>query len=304
LAGLAEPLEPVRTMMGTRPTGEPNGRAANRSPRGPYLTFDDFRARHREPNIGVQLRLVERVQQGDQVALESVLISLAPFIGAMVSRHSNPMTMEERKAVGRAAAIDALGRYDPSKGKLTTHLGGRILGAIIDEERGHIRADGLGRQDYKAVRGILEAVKEIKDPEEQRRVLSDELHGLVKAGLMYAPQLVIDGEIVSGHNSWQHVFYAADRDDGFSIEPAADYNLHEVVERRMAKGEAQRIREAIAGLSEREQAIAAHSLFPESFSVERLTLRALGDMFGVSESRVSQIRTAIVKKLTTAPGAE
>lgn len=302
---LGSPLDEVAEALLNQGDGEA---IAGRDALSPYLTFDDFRARYREPNAGVQLRLVERIQQGDEIALESVLISLAPFISMLATRRRNPMSLDERKATGVRGAADALSRYDPQQGSLTTFLSSRIIGAIIDEERDHVRGNGLSRSDYELVCATLEAVKQIEDPDQQRRALSDALHEFVKAGFVYVPHLVADRRVVSTHDSWQHAFRpAGDNDDGSELirEPAADYDLHETVEHRLATREQlQKLVDAIAGLSEREQVIARHSMFPQLFGSEQLTIQELGNMFSVHESRISQIRGAIVRKLTAACAAE
>ena len=224
-----------------------------------------------------------------------LVLTYAPLVKFIVYRKIGELPasceVDDLVSAGLEALIKSLDRYDPEKGAtLEQFVWTRIHGAVIDELR---RGDWAPRSLRRWERDM-------------RRVQSDfrSIHGR-------APS---DGELADALNMSAAELVARKRDliasevtslntlvlaqDGASVEridvlPSADSSsdpLHEA-----AKVQAkEHFRRAFAALNRREREVAV------LLYVKNLTLREIGDVLGVSESRVCQIHGELKKALKRA----
>lgn len=210
------------------------------------------------------------------------------MVKAMASRlaHRLPSQVEvsELISVGVLGLIDAAGRFKPALGvPFDAFARRRIHGAMLDSLRGldwAPRALRKMRRDVDSAMGRLRtelrrepdsaeiaAALEVSEPEYDRML--DQLRSADLASIRQA----------SAHGEGQSALEVA-------IEPAE--GPHALFEREELRGLLAR---AVAQLPDRERQILA--LYYE----EELTLAEIGEVIGVGESRVSQLRTQAVARL-------
>ena len=200
----------------------------------------------------------------------------------LVSRMPPSVEVDDLIQAGMLGLLDAARHYTASKGaSFETYAGIRIRGAILDEVR---RADWTPRSVHRKVRMVAEAVHRIENEKgrdardgEVAEVLGislDEYHQILQdassARIFSVEDVGIDGELpyVEG--------------DGRSPDPLANLQSDNF---------RQGLAEAISELPERERLVV--SLYYD----EELNLREIGEVLGVTESRVCQIHGRAMVRL-------
>src|SRR5512133_964986 len=218
-------------------------------------------------------------QDGDASARERLVVAYSPMVKFVAGRLGAglPSHVEDSDLIsyGLMGLIGAIERFEPERGiKFETFAMTRIRGAIIDELRS---LDWVPRSVRSRAREIEEAQQKLEH-ELQRAPSEQEL--AAKLGLseeeLQEPLLEIANSSV----------YALDErwaiSDPSAADPQAALDTTEVKDR---------LAEAIASLPEREQLVVA------LYYYEGLTLREIGEVLGVTESRVSQLHTKAVMRL-------
>jgi RNA polymerase sigma factor for flagellar operon FliA len=178
---------------------------------------------------------------------------------------------------GMIGLLEAMQKYDASQGaSFETYAGIRIRGAMLDEIR---KGDWTPRSVHRKSREVAEAVR-IVEARTGREARDEEV----------AAELGIDLE--SYHQTLQDAVTTQvlsidtpDHDDlsedQLSLQDAADdaEPMHDLMQSQFQ----QHLAAAISGLPEREQLVM--SLYYD----EELNLKEIGEVLGVSESRVCQI---------------
>lgn len=202
----------------------------------------------------------------------------------LMARLPASVQVDDLIQVGMIGLLDAVSNYDDTQGaQFETYAVQRIRGAMLDELR---QSDWLPRSARKALRQIEVAMNVLEQrmgraPTE--REVADELHvslGDYQQMLLDARgcQLLHYEDMQTGED--EDFFERHCADD--SPEPFA--NLHE--ERFRAK-----LIEAISMLPEREKLMMA------MYYEEELNLREIGEVLGVSESRVCQLHSQAMARL-------
>jgi RNA polymerase sigma factor for flagellar operon FliA len=201
-----------------------------------------------------------------------------------------PASVEQADLVsyGMFGLIDALQKFEPGRGnKFETYAIPRIKGAIIDELRAMDwvpRSVRFKAREIEKAHSDLEAMLKRAPTEvelaERLGMSRRELHDVVSQ-ISFVSVLALD-ELVS---------VGADRGEQVSlIDTLADkaYDPTHGVESQETRG---LLAAAINSLSEREKIVVTLYYF------EGLTLAEIGDILGVTESRVCQIHTKAVAGL-------
>jgi RNA polymerase sigma factor FliA len=225
-------------------------------------------------------------------AREKLILHYAPLVKYVASRVATglPSSVEQADLVsyGMFGLIDALQKFEPGRGnKFETYAIPRIKGAIIDELRA---MDWVPRSIRFKAREIEKAHQDLesmlkRQPSEREMaerlgVSMRELHDVVSQ-ISFVSVLALD-ELVS---------VGTDRGEQVSlIDTLADRGIDPTsgVESQETRG---LLAAAINGLSEREKIVVTLYYF------EGLTLAEIGDILGVTESRVCQIHTKAVAGL-------
>ena len=225
----------------------------------------------------------------DDESREKLILHYAPLVKYVASRVATglPASVEQADLVsyGMFGLIDALTKFEPGRGnKFETYAIPRIKGAIIDELRA---MDWVPRSIRFKAREIEKAHTDLesmlkRQPSEQEMaerlgITRRELHDVVSQ-ISFVSVLALD-ELVS---------VGADRGEQVSlIDTLADRGIDPTmgVESQETRG---LLAAAINELSEREKIVVTLYYF------EGLTLAEIGEILGVTESRVCQIHTKAV----------
>lgn len=183
---------------------------------------------------------------------------------------------------GMIGLIEAAAKFDPGKGaSFETYAGIRIRGAIMDETR---RGDWVPRSVHRNARKIAEVVGQL-EAALGREAVESEIAQAMGVTLEEYRVILMD---TSHSRLFSYEESAADDDCAESpgcigLEAPAD-----AFERQALK---QSLAQAITQLPEREQLVL--SLYYD----EELNLKEIGQILGVSESRVSQIHSQAAARL-------
>ena len=236
----------------------------------------------------------EYAKSKDQAARDRLILTYAPLVKYVAGRLGSglPAHVDENDLVsyGLLGLIGAIERFDPERDiKFETYAIARIKGSIIDELRA---LDWVPRSVRSRARDIERAIGELErklhraptDEEiaEKLGVSTDDLNdSLTEIGRSSIAALDELWTISSGGGGDQ-VALIDTLEDTQGPEPQSELAQTELKE---ALGE------AIARLPEREKLVVT------LYYYEELTLREIGEVLGVTESRVSQLHTKAVLRL-------
>jgi len=238
-------------------------------------------------NLWLEYRRTE-----DAALRDRLILTYAPLVKYVAGRLGSglPAHIDDGDLVsyGLLGLISAIDRYEPSREiKFETYAIARIRGAIIDELRA---LDWVPRSVRSRARQIERAIGELEaklgrapsDEEIAARVgitvdeLEDSLTDISRSSIGALDELWS----VSGEGDQVSLLDTLEDQD--SIRPAEALDEAEVRET---------LADAISRLPEREKIVVTLYYF------EELTLREIGEVLGVTESRVSQLHTKAVLRL-------
>lgn len=232
-------------------------------------------------------------ENGDARARDRLILAYSPLVKYVAGRMSSglPAHIEEGDLVsyGLLGLIGALERFDPSRNiKFETYAVSRIKGSIIDELRA---LDWVPRSVRSWARKVEAAVTRLEnrlsraptdeeiaaelgiDPDEFQDVLNQ---------ISCASIVALDEFWDSSGASQDKVNLIDTLEDADAPDPSRAYRIQAVKET---------LAEAIERLPERERIVIG------LYYYEGLTLKEIGEILGVTESRVSQLHTKAVLRL-------
>lgn len=241
-----------------------------------------------EPEIQA---LWERYKAGDRQAREQLILHYAPLVKYVAGRVAVglPDTIEHADLVsyGIFGLVDALEKFELERGfKFETYAITRIRGAIIDELRS---VDWVPRSVRSKARAIDKAVQRLEG--RLKRTPTDE---------ELAEELEISTEELADRLTEVSMTSVMALDESLNVSDGDRIALVDTVQDdRMPMPEdsfdrvemRELLGQALEHLSEREQTVIALYYF------EGMTLAQIGDILGVTESRVCQIHTKTVMSL-------
>jgi RNA polymerase sigma factor for flagellar operon FliA len=225
-------------------------------------------------------------------ARERLILHYAPLVKYVASRVATglPATVEQADLVsyGMFGLIDALEKFEPARGnKFETYAIPRIKGAIIDELRAmdwvprsvRFKARGIEKA-YSDLESMMKRAPSEKEVAARLGVTLKELHDVITQ-ITVVSVLALDELLSVGSDRGEQVSLLdtlADRGSDVSMG----------LEGQETRG---LLAAAINSLSEREKIVVTLYYF------EGLTLAEIGEILGVTESRVCQIHTKAVNQL-------
>ena len=228
----------------------------------------------------------------DPAARDELILNFSPLVKYVAGRlaSSLPQTVDTADLIsyGIFGLIDAIEKYDLSRAiKFETYAIARIKGAIIDELRA---MDWVPRSVRSRAREIENAYVGLEN--ELKRVPSDqEVADRMNVSLKEFQDILTKLSYTSVV-SFEELWVGGDREDGQSAigtikdesadDPVAVFESTEIKEI---------LAQAIERLPEREKTVIA------LYYYEGLTLKEIGQVLGVTESRVSQLHTKAVLRL-------
>ncbi len=215
----------------------------------------------------------------EQALLEQHSVLVRRIAHHLLARMPGGISLDDLVQAGMMGLMEALRKYDGSRGaSFETYAGIRIRGAMLDEVR---RTDWAPRSVHRNSRQISEAIRQLehrlgRSPSE--REIADEMgmtldeyfqviHDALSSRLFSFESLVEDG-------------VQAEQDHGDDVLGGFSRERLQI-----------ELAEAIRQLPEREALVL--SLYYD----EELNLKEIGEVLGVSESRISQIHSQAVVRL-------
>lgn len=219
-------------------------------------------------------------QQDALIKAHSILVKRIAF--HLLGRLPQSILLEDLMQAGMLGLLEAVRHYDESKGAaFETYAGIRIRGYMLDEVR---RNDWVPRSVYRNSRMISSAVKQVEN-----RLGRDAKDHEVAAELDVSLEVYHD---MLNDSAGAHL-YGFD-DVGVTDDMITDDSqglLSEPHVNVMRSDMKQRLSQVIDSLPQKERLVL--SLYYE----QDLNLKEIGDVLGVSESRVSQIHSQATHRI-------
>ncbi|MFF7708282.1 RNA polymerase sigma factor FliA [Pseudomonas sp. NPDC007930] len=206
----------------------------------------------------------------------------------LLARLPSSVQVEDLIQAGMIGLLEVSTKYDSSKGaSFETYAGIRIRGAMLDEVR---KGDWAPRSVHRNTRMVSDAIRAIeartgrdaKDHEvaAELKMSLDEYYGILNDTLG-SRLFSFDDLLQEGEHEGTHEEGASSGEPSRGLE-----------DERFQKA----LAEAIANLPERERLVL--SLYYD----EELNLKEIGEVLGVSESRVSQLHSQCAARLRSRLG--
>ncbi|MDQ3588229.1 MAG: RNA polymerase sigma factor WhiG [Actinomycetota bacterium] len=230
---------------------------------------------------------------GDQRARERLVLAYAPLVKYVAGRMASglPSHVEEADLIsyGLLGLISAIERFEPERQiKFETFAITRIKGSIIDELRS---LDWVPRSVRSRAREIERANAKLEN-ELQRAPTDEEIADRLELTVdefQDSLMRISNSSVVALDELWTVSDASGDQvslldtiQDPQAADPAREMDATEIKDT---------LSDAIARLPEREKLVVA------LYYYENLTLREIGEVLGVTESRVSQLHTKAVLRL-------
>jgi RNA polymerase sigma factor FliA len=230
---------------------------------------------------------------GDQGLRDRLILTYAPLVKYVAGRLGSglPAHVDEGDLVsyGLLGLIGAIERYDPGRDvKFETYAIARIKGAIIDELRA---MDWVPRSVRSRAREIERAIGEL-ERKLHRAPTDDEIAkkvGITVSELEDSLTEISRSSIAALDELW--TVSSSGGDQIALIDTIEDTDAPDPQSSLSATEMREAIGEAIARLPEREKLVVT------LYYYEELTLREIGEVLGVTESRVSQLHTKAILRL-------
>jgi RNA polymerase sigma factor for flagellar operon FliA len=231
--------------------------------------------------------------EDDQQARERLVLAYSPLVKYVAGRMASglPSHVEEADLIsyGLIGLISAIERFEPERQiKFETFAITRIKGSIIDELRSldwvprsvRARAREIERANAKLEHELQRAPTDQEMADRLELSLDEFQESLVR--ISNSSVVALDELWTVSDSSGDQVSLLDTIKDEQAADPAREMDATEMKDR---------LADAIARLPEREKLVVA------LYYYENLTLREIGEVLGVTESRVSQLHTKAVLRL-------
>jgi RNA polymerase sigma factor for flagellar operon FliA len=230
---------------------------------------------------------------GDEKAREGLVVAYSPLVKYVAGRMASglPAHVDEADLIsyGLGGLINAIERFDLGRDvKFETYAITRIKGAIIDELRSldwvprsvRQRARDIERANAKLEHRLQRAPNDEEMSHELGMTVGEFQDALLQ--ISHSTIAALDELWTVNDTSGDQVSLLDTITDDNSPDPASLVDATELKDR---------VADAIARLPEREKLVIA------LYYYENLTLREIGEVLGVTESRVSQLHTKAILRL-------
>jgi RNA polymerase sigma factor for flagellar operon FliA len=232
-------------------------------------------------------------EDGDPRARERLVLAYSPLVKYVAGRMSTglPAHVEEADLIsyGLLGLISAIERFEPAREiRFETFAITRIKGSIIDELRSldwvprsvRAKAREIERANAKLEHQLHRAPTDQEMADVLETSIDDFQASLVR--ISNSSVVALDELWTVSDSSGDQVSLLDTIQDDDAVDPAQELDLTDMKDR---------LADAIARLPEREKLVVA------LYYYENLTLREIGEVLGVTESRVSQLHTKAVLRL-------
>ena len=234
-------------------------------------------------------------KSGDERAREKLVLAYSPLVKFVAGRMSTglPAHIEESDLIsyGLLGLIGAIERFEPERQiKFETFAVSRIKGSIIDELRS---LDWVPRSVRARARHIERAIGELearlgRAPTDEE--ISKKL-GITEEELEESLGEIARSSIAALDELWTVSGSGGGGDQVALIDTIEDESAPDPQGTLSVTEQKEALADAIARLPEREKLVVT------LYYYEELTLREIGEVLGVTESRVSQLHTKAILRL-------
>lgn len=240
----------------------------------------------------------EYSSNGSQNVREQLLTQYIPLVkyvaGKMMFSLPTCVDYNDLLSAGIMGLIGALDRFNPDQGvKFETFVLPRIKGAILDE----LRTLDWAPRSLRSKARLVEKVSEQLEKELGRTASSHEIaselkmeieeYGGVLREVSKASLLSLDGSRIEENENYTSMYDL--------LENPHSENPHRNIEHEELK---KLLIQAIENLNEQEKIVMA------LYYYEELTLKEIGQVLNITESRVSQIHSKAISSLKSALSSE
>jgi RNA polymerase sigma factor FliA len=227
---------------------------------------------------------------GSRTARNQLILAYSPMVkylaGTIVARMPPHVEVADLVSYGLGGLIEAVERFDPARGvRFESYASTRIRGAIFDELRS---LDWVPRRVRREARRIEQATVELSTSL-HRTPTDAELAARMSIGtdeLAASLQRVADAHMLALDHPWD--VEEADAPETTLLETLPDPNAPDPAVSVHRANLRRRITHAILELPEREQFVLGLRYYQE------MRLAEIGEILGVTESRVSQLHAMAV----------
>jgi RNA polymerase sigma factor FliA len=232
-------------------------------------------------------------EEDDSRSRERLVLAYSPLVKYVAGRMSSglPAHVEEADLIsyGLLGLISAIERFDLEREiRFETFAVTRIKGSIIDELRSldwvprsvRAKAREIERANAKLEHQLHRAPSDSEMAEAMEVTVEEFQESLVR--ISNSSVVALDELWTVSDSSGDQVSLLDTIKDHTAVDPAQEMDLTDMKDR---------LADAIARLPEREKLVVA------LYYYENLTLREIGEVLGVTESRVSQLHTKAVLRL-------
>ena len=246
-----------------------------------------------DPTEAINELWTDYKSNGTSTARERLILHYSPLVKFVAGRVAAglPQSIEQSDLVsyGIFGLIDAIDKFDPGRGfKFETYAISRIKGAIIDELRS---IDWVPRSVRAKARSIERAISklenELKRSPEDAEVAAEldmtetELAGVLSQ-ISFTGLVALDDLLAAS---------GSDRTTGTTVSDTISDGAHDPVQAFEVDEMKHLLADAINRMPDRERLVLT------LYYYEGLTLAEIGDVLGVTESRVCQIHTKAILQL-------
>jgi len=228
-----------------------------------------------------------------QSAREPLILKFAPLVKYVAGRVAIGLPpnveFDDLVSFGIFGLMDALDKFDPARGiKFETYAIARIRGAILDGLRSN---DWVPRSVRQKARGLEHVCAELEN-KLGRSATDAEISQFMNMTLDQFQSLLAEvgcTTLTSLDELW--LAHGVEEDSIRVMDLVRDFESNDPIRLIEAEEVERQLAEAIAKLPERERLVVA------LYYYEGLTLKEIGAILDISESRVSQIHTKAVFRL-------
>lgn len=236
------------------------------------------------------IRTKQYLTKVDPTTREEIILTHLPLVHFVLGRLGLSQSMgteyEDVKSQGLVGLIEAVDHYDPSHGtQFSTYATLRIRGRILDYLRS---IDWLSRSARQRARTVEKAINDLwsilqRSPTDEE--LADYLGcdiDVLQQALIDANHVILSLDSLTNPEGENDVGYHEVLADEGQQNPADILDEHELKARLL---------EAIKSLPERQQTLLS------LYYYENLTFKEIGEVLGISESRVCQLHARAIMDL-------
>jgi RNA polymerase sigma factor FliA len=240
-----------------------------------------------QQSMAVTEKKIQKLQKDDFLLRNEIITEYLPYVNRIVNRiavHLPPtVEVDDLVNVGIIGLIQAIERYDPTRdNKFITYAVFRIKGAVLSELRSR---DFLGRTTRRKIRDLEKAYLKLEqklgrevDDEEVAREMNLDLEQYYQVKRMSSISFI----------SFEEVGYTGREEKDAILDSLINGNREDALSMTTMKEIKMVIARSIETLPEKERLVVS------MYYSDELTMKEIGKVLGITESRVSQIHSQAI----------